>query len=72
MVALLPPDPLEGGNAAVAPDAPHGAHGAQALQLLQAAQPVCLQVLRRRADNPTLGECRWSYFNLWQIYITTH
>ena len=47
VVALLPPDPLEGGNAAVAPDAPHGAHGAQALQLLQAPQSVRLQVLRR-------------------------
>ena len=55
MVALLPPDPLEGGNAAIAPDAPHGAHGTQALQLLEAPQPVRLQVLRRRADHPTLG-----------------
>ena len=49
MVALLPPDPLQGGDAAVAPDAAHGAQGAAhaRVELLQGAQhiPVNVEVL---------------------------
>ena len=58
MVALLPPDPLQGGDAAVTADAAHGAQGAAhaRVQLLQGAQhvPVNVKVLNTRATFASL------------------
>ena len=46
MVALLPPDPLQGGDAAIAADAAHGAQGAAhaRVELLQGAQHITVNV----------------------------
>ena len=58
MVALLSPDSLQGGNAAVAADAAHGAQGAAhaGVKLLQGAQhiPVNVEVLNTRATFASL------------------
>ena len=58
MVALLPPHPLQGGDAAVAADAPHGAQGAAhaRVELLQGAQhiPVNVEILNTRATFTSL------------------
>ena len=58
MVALLPPHPLQGGDAAVAADAAHGAQGAAhaRVQLLQGAQhvPVNVEILNARATFTSL------------------
>ena len=53
VVALLPPDPLQGGDAAIAADASHGAQGPAhaCVELLQGAKhiPVNVQVLNAGA-----------------------